>query len=77
MSCAQIAKVLFLDDDTVRSWHKQYLAENWDAAAYYGWKGEQSLITTAQEGDLNVWLEERFCRSTAQIKVSRLEALTE
>ena len=31
MSCVQIAKVLFLDDDTVRSWHKQYLAENWDA----------------------------------------------
>ena len=24
MSCVQIAKVLFLDDDTVRSWHKQY-----------------------------------------------------
>ena len=23
MSCSQIAKVLFLDDDTVRSWHKQ------------------------------------------------------
>ena len=31
MSCAQIAKVLFLDDDTVRSWHKQYLAEDWEA----------------------------------------------
>ena len=28
MSCSQIAKILFLDDDTVRSWHKQYLAEN-------------------------------------------------
>ena len=26
MSCSQIAKVLFLDDDTVRSWHKQYPA---------------------------------------------------
>ena len=31
MSCSQIAKVLFLDDDTVRSWHKQYLAEDWEA----------------------------------------------
>ena len=27
ISCSQVAKVLFLDDDTVRSWHKQYLAE--------------------------------------------------
>ena len=33
MSCSQIAKVLFLDDDTVRSWHKQYLAENREAVA--------------------------------------------
>ena len=41
MSCSQIAKVLFLDDDTVRSWHKQYLAEDWEAVAYDGWKGGQ------------------------------------
>lgn len=33
MSCAQITKVLFLDNDTVRSWHKQYLAEDWEAVA--------------------------------------------
>ena len=39
MSCAQIARVLFLDDDTVRGWHKQYLAEGWEGVAYDGWKG--------------------------------------
>ena len=33
MSYSQIAKVLLLDDDTVRSWHKQYLAEDWEAVA--------------------------------------------
>ena len=64
MSCSQIAKVLFLDDDTVRSWHKQYLAEDWEAVAYDGWKGGQSRMTTAQEVHLSAWLEERFCRST-------------
>ncbi|WP_236940017.1 helix-turn-helix domain-containing protein [Falsihalocynthiibacter arcticus] len=68
MSCAQIAKVLFLDDDTVRSWHKQYLAEDWEAVAYDGWKGGQSRMTIAHEADLSEWLEERFCRSTAQIR---------
>ena len=26
-SCVEIAQMLYLDDDTVRSWHKQYLAE--------------------------------------------------
>jgi len=39
MSCSQIAKVLFLDDDTVRSLNKQYLPEDWEAVAYDGWKG--------------------------------------
>ncbi len=68
MSCAQIAKVLFLDDDTVRSWHKQYLAEDWEAVAYDGWKGGQSRMTIAQEAALCEWLEERFCRSTSQIR---------
>ena len=68
MSCVQIAKVPFLDDDTVRSWHKQYLAEDWEAVAYDGWKGGQSRMTTAQEGNLSAWLEERFCRSTVQIR---------
>ena len=26
-SCVEIAQVLYLDDDTVRGWHKQYLSE--------------------------------------------------
>ena len=66
MSCFQIAKVLFLDDDKVRSWHKQYLAEDWEAVAYDGWKGGQSRMTAAQEVNLDEWLEDRFCRSTVQ-----------
>ena len=38
-SCVEIAQVLYPDDDTLRGWHKQYLAEGWDAVAYDGWKG--------------------------------------
>ena len=38
-SCVEIAQVLYLDDDTLCGWHKQYLAEGWDAVAYDGWKG--------------------------------------
>ena len=34
ISSSQVAKFLFLDDNTVRSWHKQYLAEGWEAVAY-------------------------------------------
>jgi transposase len=67
-SCVEVAQVLYLDDDTVRGWHKQYLAEGWDAVAYDGWKGGQSRMTVVQEAALCVWLEERFCRSTVEIR---------
>ena len=67
-SCAEIAEVLFLDDDTVRNWHKQYLAEGWDAVAYDGWKGGRPQMTGAQEIVLCDWLEGRFCRSTVEIR---------
>jgi transposase len=40
-SCVEIAQVLYLDDDTVRGWHKQYLAKGWDAVAYNDWTGGQ------------------------------------
>jgi len=34
-SCAQIAKFLYLDDDTIRGWYKNYRQDGWDAL---GWK---------------------------------------
>lgn len=68
MSCAQIARVLFLDDDTVRGWYKQYLAEGWEGVAYDGWKGGQSRMSGAEEAALCDWLEGRFCRSTVEIR---------
>jgi len=67
-SCVEIAQVLYLDDDTVRGWHKQYLSQGWDAVAYDGWKGGQSRLSVAQEAALCVWLEEHFCRSTVEIR---------
>ena len=32
-------------------WHKQYLSDAWDAVAYDGWKGGQSLLSVAQKAD--------------------------
>ena len=53
-SFVEIAQVLYLDDDTLRGWHKQYLAEGWDAVAYDGWKGLQSRMPVAQGSSLRV-----------------------
>ena len=67
-SCAQIARFLYLDDDTIRGWYKTYLRDGWDSLAVDGWQGGQSRLTTLQEAALCDWLEGRFCRSTVEIR---------
>ena len=66
--CAQIAKFLYLDEDTIRGWYKSYRQDGWDALAFDGWKGGQSGMSQAQEVALCAWLEDRFCRSTVEIR---------
>ena len=53
-SCAQIAKFLYLDDDTIRGWCKTYRESSWDALSTDGWKRGQSRMTSAQEAALCV-----------------------
>ena len=42
-NCVQIAKFLYLDDDTIRNWYNCYRRN--------GWKESQSRMTSAQEAD--------------------------
>ncbi len=72
-SCTQIAKFLYLDDDTIRGWYKAYQKKVAGmrlplTAGCDGWKGGQSRMTQAQEAAVCTWLEERFCRSTVKIR---------
>ena len=73
-SCVQIAKFLYLDDDTVRGWYKTYRETGWDALSADGWRGGQSRMISAQEAELCAWLDGRFCRSTAPIRAHILKA---
>ena len=67
-SCAQIAKFLYLDDDTVRGWYKSYRLDGWEALAIDGWQGGHSWMAADQEAELCTWLEGRFCRSTGEVR---------
>jgi transposase len=67
-SCQAISEFLYLDDDTIRSWYKPYRQDGWDALAVDGWKGGQSRITQVQKAAVCTWLEQRFCRSTVEIR---------
>jgi len=66
-SCQAIAEFLYLDDDTIRGWHKTYQNGGWDALSTDGWKGGQSRMSSSQATALCAWLEARFCRSTVEI----------
>ena len=67
-SYAYVAEALFIDDDTVRVWHKQYQTGGWDLVASNDWQGGQSRMTAAQEAALIAWLEGRVCRSVAEVR---------
>ena len=57
-----------MDDDTICGWYKTYREGGRDALATDGWQGGQSRMPSAREGKLCVWLVERFCRSTVEIR---------
>ncbi len=59
-SCQVIAEFLYLDDDTVRGWHKTYRENGWDALAVDGWKGGQSRMAADHEAALCCWMDCRF-----------------
>ena len=67
MSCVQIAKVLYIDDDTVRTWHKQYMLSGFDGLATFDWKGGKSYLTQAQEIELTDYLSQNLHRTTNEI----------
>jgi transposase len=67
-SCAQIAKFLSLDDDTIRGWLKTYEHDGWEVLAIDGWQGGVSRLTPDQEATLAGWLAKQFCRSACEVR---------
>ena len=39
MSCASIARVLFLDDDTIGTWRRKYLEDGIEGVGTFGHEG--------------------------------------
>jgi len=66
-SCAMIAEFLYLDDDTVRNWHKHYLSGGLDRLTTFDWQGGLSFLNAAQKTALCDWLEAHFARDTRPV----------
>jgi len=67
MSCAAVAKVLFIDDDTVRTWHRLYEEDGIEGLAGFGHEGSACRLSLEQQDKLKAWIGETLPRSTRQI----------
>src|SRR5204862_6488946 len=55
MSCTAIAKVLYLDDDTIRYWHELHGEKGVGWVAGFGCKGRARELTAAEQDGLKQW----------------------
>ena len=67
MSCEAVAKVLLLDDDTIRTWHRLYEEDGFDGLASFGYEGGACRLTTEQQDKLKAWVAATLPRTTREI----------
>ena len=67
LSVAAVARVLYLDDDTVYQWHRRWVEGGTARLAEFGWKGSSPRLSSEQEAELVEALTARLFTSTAAV----------
>ena len=67
LSCEAIAKVLYMDDDTIRYWHELYREKGLKWLAEFGYKGRACEMTAVQQEALAKWVEATLPRTTSAV----------
>src|ERR1700684_2293352 len=67
LSCEQVARVLLLDDDTIRRWHGAFAEGGRKALMRFEAGGSACVLSEAQRGNLVGWVRAASPRSTGQI----------
>lgn len=67
MSCQKIAKVLYMDDDTIRYWHELYQEKGLTWLGEFGYKGRSCEMTALQLEELKKWVCATLPRTTSQV----------
>jgi transposase len=67
MSCEAIAKVLFLDDDTIRAWYLLYQEDGIEGLANFGYEGGACQLTLEQQDKLKVWIAASLPRTSREV----------
>ena len=67
LSCEAIAKVLYMDDDTIRYWHERYQEKGLKWLAEFGYKGRVCELTIEQQAALSEWVIATLPRTTSVV----------
>jgi len=67
MSCSEIAKVLYLDDDTIRYWYGLYGKKGLTWLADFGYKGRACELTAVQQDALRNGVAQTLPRTTGAV----------
>ena len=67
MSCEAIAKVLLLDDDTIRTWHRLYEEDGIEGLTNFGYEGSACQLSGEQQENLKAWVAAALPRTTRQV----------
>jgi transposase len=67
MSAAEVARVLLLDDGTIRQWRELFDQDGLAGLAGFHFGGRQPFLATAQETRLQAWVGEHLPRSTRAV----------
>jgi transposase len=67
MSHAAVAKVLLIDDDTIRTWYALYQEEGIEGLASFGYQGNACRLSDEQQDKLKAGIAETLPRTTRAI----------
>jgi transposase len=67
LSCEDIAKVLFVDDDTIRSWRQLYEEDGVEGLTRFGAGGSACQLSSEQQEKLKAWVHATLPRTTRAV----------
>src|ERR1700691_1374603 len=67
MSCHEVAKVLFFDDDTIRGWYDLFERGGIEGLTSFDMGGSSSKMSAEQAEALKGWVTTRLPRSTRHV----------
>jgi transposase len=67
MTCEATARVLFVDDDTVRTWYQDYQENGIEGLANFGHEGGACRLTAEQQDTLKAWIAATLPRTTREV----------